>query len=355
MKKIFILLISITALFSCSSNEVVDDIIDDDPKPKELTGKYIVLEGPSNGRTTAYIDNSTISFLSEQDDFGTRARSDIEYEVVSDTEIDLYAPSTYSWSGNKLTIENDDTKYVMIKDADAPTADEWITPIKPEVKIQQSDFVKDTWRVNDMTVYGNYVYTAAHQNLNGDNVLTKINLNDFSTTELSIPEVSRRSLGYNTNIAYVGSNKFWVYEAGSSTEYMYEFDTNTLEETNRISVPKEPKHIYFMASNGNDLFGFFHDKLKKWNFVDQKWGAYNLDISGQLGGIAIDNDHVYVAEKGVINKYTIHPFKAVAAYNVSMDQRYYTNGMTLISKNEMVASVYNFHTKKNEIVTIALP
>ena len=357
MKKFFTLLISIATLYACSSSEVVDDVIDnDDPKPKELAGKYVVLEGPSNRKTTAYIDGSTISFLSEQDDFGTRSRSDMEYEVVSDTEIDLYAPFTYSWNGNKLTLENDDTKYVMIKDADTPTAEEWITPIEPVVKIQQSDFVKDTWKVNDMTVYGNSVYTAAHQNLNGDNVITKINLNDFSTTEIAIPDVSRRSLGQNDNIAYVGSNKFWVYEAGGSTEYMYEFDTNTLEETNKIHVTKQPEQIYHMASNGTDLFGVFYDKLRKWNFVDQKWGNYNLDLNGRnLHGLAIDNDHVYIAGNGVINKYTIHPFKAVAAYDISMDRRYNFYGMTLTSKNQIVASVINYDTKKYEIVTIELP
>lgn len=356
MKKFFVLLISITALFACSSNEVVDDIIDDDPKPKELAGKYIVLEGPFNRKTTAYIDGSTISFLSEQDDFGTRIRSDMEYEVISDTEIDLYVPFTYSWNGDKLTIENDDIKYVLIKEADVPTADEWVTPIEPVVKIQQSDFVKEDWRVYDMTYAGNSVYTATHQNVNGDNAITKINLNDFSTTETPVPHTSRTSLGYNDNIAYVGSNKFWVYGAGSSTEYMYEFDTNTLEETNRIPVTKQPKDIYHMASNGTDLFGVFYDKLKKWNFVDQKWDAYYRDLDGRdLDGLAIDNDHVYIAGNGVINKYSIDPFEAVAAYDISMDGKYSSFGMTLTSKNQIVVSVHNFDTNKGEIVTIALP
>ena len=352
MKKIPILFISITILFACSKSDVIDDI----SKAKKLAGKYVMTEGPFTRPTSVYIDDSKISFLSVSNDYGTRTRDDKEIDILSDSEIKIVgATHTVAWNGDKLTLDNGNFKYVLIKDSDAPTAEQWVTTINLESKIKQSTFVKqaENPRVYDLTFYNGFVYTSGHENLKGKYVLTKINLSDFSTTQVPIPNDNITTLGYGDNIEYVGSNKFWVYEWGNPDDYMYEFEEHTLKETKKILMPNKFDYGYQLAYNGSDLYGAIGTGIRKWNFVGQTWGP-KIELSGRFG-LTLDNEYLYTSDGNIIHKYSLNPIKAVAAYNVSKDNKYFLFGMTLTSKNQIVASVHNYDNADYEIVTITLP
>ena len=350
MKNISILFISIIILFACSKSDVINDV----SKAKKLAGKYVMTEGPSNRRTTVYIDDSNISFLSYKDNYGTRTRFDSEFELVSNTEIKIGGEThSVAWNGDKLTLDNGKIKYVMLKDTDAPTPEQWVTTINFESKIKQSTFVNQEDRVADLTVFNGYVFTCGHRNLKGDYVLTKINLSDFTTTQVPIPKENITTLGYEYNIEYVGSNKFWVYEWGNPDDYMYEFEEHTLKETKKILMPNKFDYGYQLAYNGSDLYGAIGTGIRKWNFVGQTWGP-KIELSGRFG-LTLDNEYLYTSDGNIIHKYSLNPIKAVAAYNVSKDNKYFLFGMTLTSKNQIVASVYNNDNDDYEIVTITLP
>ncbi|MEZ5008454.1 MAG: hypothetical protein R2753_09940 [Chitinophagales bacterium] len=350
MKKIFLLLITITTLFSCSKDDAVSPSGD-------IQGRYIVLETPVNYYKTAYIDNSTISLLGEYDVYGTRARYDIPYEQVNDTLITVYNTSTQfsiAWEGNKLTINSGTgDKYVLIVEASTPTAEEWVTTVNPITKIQQASFSMD--RIEDMTYYNGTVYTDGHRNLDGNYVITKIDLQNFSTTDIAIAPANTTTLGYNDNIEYVGSNEFWVYDWGNPNDHMFEFNANTLEKKSTVLMPYQFGSIYHMGSNETVLYGSFYEDIRKWDFVGQKWGN-KIELGTQLlDGLDVDDEYLYIAGNSTIHKYSLNPFKAVAAYDISKNDTYSFRGFTLTYGNQIVASVYNYTTTKNEIVTITLP
>lgn len=355
MKKILILIISITTLFACSKND--DDTDGVQTQPRDLNGGYVIVEGTSNNYTKAYIKDSTIYFLGKLDSYESRALYSNEYETVSETEIKFYTLSySVAWDGDKLTLsEIDGThKYVFISESSTPTPKEWITPIVPVSKINQSTFADS--RINDMAYYNGFVYTDGHRDLNEDYVITKINLTDFSMTHIPVPNGSRTTLGYEDNIEYVGSNKFWVYEWGNPDDRMYEFNATTLEQTNSILMPNQFGNVYQLGSNDSDLYGSFYGDIRKWNFVDQKWdNAIEFGYNNPVDGLDLDNDYMYIGKRGIIHKYSLNPLKAVAAYDISKDNKYRLNGFTLTFGNQIVASVYNTVTTEDEIVTITLP
>ncbi|MBF8150112.1 hypothetical protein ITJ86_09405 [Winogradskyella sp. F6397] len=358
MKKFLILFISITTAFSCSKDDDKTDTPID--QPKELTGGYVVVEGIDNNHPKVYIDDTHINFLGELDSYKSRTRTKREYEAVSETELLVEDRSAMvSWEDNKVTItfDTDNSKYIFIKESSVPTAEEWVTTVDPVSKIQLSDFVnQNPPEIADLAYYNGYVYTHGHQDLNGDYVLTKINPNDFSTSHIPVPSGSTGTLGYGSNIEYVGSNQFWIYHWGNPLDHMYAFNSSTLEETNSIEMPVQFSNVFQLGSNGTDLYGAFQNSIRKWNFIDQIWGnEIEFGHSGPRYGLDLDSNYLYIGSNRTIHKYDLSTFKAVAAYDVSMDNKYVLTGFTLVSDNHLVASVYNFDDTTYEIVSIELP
>lgn len=356
MRKIAILFITTTAfLFSCSTD---DEVV---PSSNDLAGRYVILETPDNDIKSVYANDSTLSFLGVRGRFGTRTRVDRNYEMVSEKEILIdNTPYSVDWDENKLSLlESDGTPYlVLLREASRPTAEEWVTTIDPESKIQQSTFVDQTRgeKISDMTYYNGYVYTNAHRDLEDENVLTEINPIDFSITQLPIPLESKYVFERNDNISYVGSNKFWVYNSGGSEEHMYEYNVNSLEETNNILMPERLGSLYQLGSNGTRLFGTFIKSVREWNFVEQKWGnEIDLGILNPTNGINLDNEYLYVGSYSTIHKYSLNPLKAVGAYDIYEDGKYKILCFTITSNKQVVASVLNFESSENEIVTFTLP
>ena len=351
MKKLIVLLVIVTALFSCSKN---DDSPSDPAGPVDIKGKYLVLTSTSSLDKYAYIDDDYISLLSEVGFYGTRFRNDLEYTRVSDTELTIYSNSfSISFIGNKLILDGGIAgKYEFITESSAPTANEWVTKINPEVMLQQSSFAMDA--IADMAYYGGFVYTDGHRDLGGNYVITKIDPQTGTIQDLAIAPANTTTLGYEDNIEYVGSNEFWVYQRGGANDIMYEFDTS-FNNTNTVIMPFLYGNVYHLGSNESELWGSFYSEIRKYDFVAQQWGN-KVDLNVQLlDGLDVNNEYLYISGQGIIHKYSLNPFKAVASYDISMDNKYILNGFTLTNGNQIIASAYNYNTTKFEILKNTLP
>lgn len=348
------LLITFISVLSCSKKDNKSDV----PvpvAPKTLAGSYVVLDGFSANTKSVYIDDKIFSVLSERENYATRGRSDSPIKIVSETEVLINTiPFSVSWDNNKLTLTYSTIKYVLLKESSMPSAEEWVTTIDPVFRIEQPTFITGN-PIEDLAYYNGFVYTSGHADLNSKYVLTKINPSDFSHTDIPIPAGNVSSLGYSENVEYVGSNKFWVYDWGSTTDNMFEFSANSLEKTKTILMPNQFGYLYQLGGNETALYGAFKQEIRKWDFIDQKWGNKIQLGEDYTNGLDVDDEYMYVGKRDLIHKYSLNTLKAVGAYNISMNNKYLLNGFTLVGKNKLVASVYNFETQKNEIVSITLP
>lgn len=346
MKKLALLFISILALASCSKEDVLSQY--------QLVGKYIVVEGQYSSEKYFEIDDDNTYSFGEVDNYGTRFKETRPYAQDNDSTITIYSQKySVKWDNDKLTLDNGlGVKYVLIKETSIPNANDWVVDVDP-IYLMNTESLS-TNRINDLTFYNGYVYTDGHANLSDDYVLTKINLQTLATTDIPIAPSNITTLGYENNIEYVGSNEFWVYNWGNPNDNMYEFNASTLEKTNTVQMPYQFGSVYHIGSNENEIWGSFYDDIRKYDFVGQKWGN-KIELGVQLlDGLDVDQNYLYISGNGMIHKYSLNPFKAVAAYDVSMD-KYRLNGFTLTYGNEIMASAYNYNTTKNEFVKITLP
>lgn len=348
MKKIIVLFIAISAIFACSKKD--DDTVDPIPQTRDLNGGYVVVEGGSNGYNKAYIVDSKIYLLGKVDRYDSRAMYYLDYEMVSDTEIKIYTLNySVSWAGDKLTLSEigGTQKLVFIAESSTPLPSEWVITVDPVSKIDVSTFTNN--RIEDMTYYRGFVYTNGHQDLNDVNVVTKINPIDFSIEQIPV--------NYSQdNIEHVGSDKFWTYYWGNPDDSMFEYNADTLARTNEYLMPYQTGNAYHLGSNGTDLYGAFYNGIRKWSFVDQIWGSeIEFGYVNPTGGLDLSANHLFLGAGGIIHKYSLDTFKAVAAYDISMGGKYGLRGLTLTYNNNLVASVFNYETRKYEIVNITLP
>ncbi len=354
MKKILALFIVSMVLYACSKKD--DETIDPIPQTRDLNGGYIVVEGSSNGYTKAYIVDSKIYFLGKVDRYDSRGLYHLDYEMVSDTEMKIYHFSfAVSWEGDKLTLTEigGTQKLVFIAESSTPLPSEWVITVDPVSKIDQSTFTND--RIADMTYYRGFVYTHGHRDLNDDYAISKINITDFSLTNIPLINEST-TLASKINIEHVGSNKFWLYYWGNPNDYMYEFNADTFALTDKHLMPYQTGNAYHLGSNGTDLYGSFYNGIRKWSFVDQIWeDEIEFGFVNSTDGLDLSATHLYLGVGSIIQKYDLNTFKAVAAYNVSMDGKYQLNGFTLTYDNNLVASMRNVETNMYEIVSITLP
>ena len=354
MKKIEVLFIVSLVVFACSKKD--DETIDPIPQTRDLNGGYIVVEGASNDYTKAYIVDSKIYFLGKVDRYDSRAMYNLAYEMVNDTELNIYTfRFSVSWEGDKLILSEigGTQKLVFIAESSTPLPSEWVITVDPVSKIDQSTFTNGS--IKDMTYYRGFVYTNGHKDLNDVNVLTKIDPTDFTRSSITLADEAW-PLANEPNIEYVGSTKFWCYYWGNPQDYMYEFNADTFARTNENLMPNQTGYAYHLGSNGTDLYGTFNQSIRKWSFVDQTWGSeIKFGIVNPYGGLDLSANHLFLGFDGIIQKYDLDTFKAVAAYDISMNGKYNLQGFTLTNNNTMVASVRNLETNSYEIVRITLP
>lgn len=354
MKKILVLFIVSTVLYACSKKD--DETVDPIPQTRDLNGGYVVVEGSSNGYSKAYIVDSKIYFLGKVDRYDSRAMYNLAYEMVSDTELNIYTfRFSVSWEGDKLTLTEigGTQKMVFIAESSTPLPSEWVITVDPVSKIDQSTFTNG--RIADMTYYRGFVYTHGHRDLNDEYAISKINTTDFSLTNIPLINESA-TLALAANIEHVGSDKFWLYYWGNPQDYMYEFNADTLARTDEHLMPYQTGNAYHLGSNGTDLYGAFNQSIRKWSFVDQTWGSeIEFGFVNSTDGLDLSATHLYLGSGSIIQKYDLDTFKAVAAYNVSMGGKYQLNGFTLTNNSTMVASMRNVETDTYEIVSITLP
>lgn len=361
MRSFIVTLLIATTLLSCSNN---DDPINEPleqgdpinpPVPVSIVGKYTNLSSQDSQTIYAQIDEENISFFGDIGDYATRLRGDIEYTQLNDSTLIIYDTQyAFSWDDDVLTIANGNaSSYVLKIDPSIPNVDDWVTPVVPEFMVQQESF--STENIKDLTFYQGHVYTNAHENLNGDTVITKINVENGSIEQLPI-STSVSTILRNKNITYNGNDRFLVSHTISHRNIaLFEFDPTFNTPTNTTPIGNGNVNTSHIGSDGINLWVNHYNTISKYDPVNHLWGD-SIDLGIRpIEGVDVDNNHLYLGINNSIQKYTQEPLEAVAAYDIFGDNVYGLNGFTFISENEVIASVYNISIFKHQIVKITLP
>lgn len=361
MKKIITYLCIVSIFFSCASNDdsIIEPLEQNDPinppAPISIVGKYKNLSSNYDHDINAEIDEENISLFGTVGDYATRSRGDIPYTKLNDsTLLIINKEFPFSWENDILTIYYEGIpEYVFKIDTSIPDANDWVTLVVPEFMVLQDSFSTET--IKDLTFYEGHVYTNAHENLNGDTVITKINVENGSIEQLPI-STSVSTILRSKNITYNSNDRFLVSHSISHRNIaLFEFDPTFSTPTSTTPIGNGNVNTNHIGSDGINLWVNHYNNISKYDPVNHEWGEI-IDLGIRpIKGIDVDNNYLYLGISNTIQRYTQDPLNAIAAYDIFGDNVYALYGFTFISENEVIASVYNISIFKYEIVKITLP
>ena len=322
-----------------------------------LMGKYIVLEGINPDHRYVEITESEFTILTLFGIYNAKARRDLPLEIISENEINLLSVTyNYSWENEKLVIREDNgtVTYKLIKDSDVPDPDAWSKPIVVTKLLDVPAFSSS--RINDLTYYNGEVITDGHQDLIGDYVVSRIDMNSLTVTQTPVPAASISTLGYTNNIEYTGNGEFWMFDVGSAENRMYKYAVSDLTFLGSVMIPKVfDQSIYHLASDQDRIFGSFYSYVAELDLDVDEWDDRRELALNATDGLEIANGYLYLASNERIYQFSLTDFTCIKSYYMPYQVGSYSlKGITYVQDNTFVAVIRNGNTSEQEIVSLTL-
>jgi hypothetical protein len=329
----FLILTVFTSLFlSCKKdNDVLPDYF------STLKGNWKFLKGENGDKYLWIYDSRTFSILSS-DKQGIRGRSDgtmlvLENQLVIDKTINESATEIYNYAlhGDTLSLTQPSVKLTLIRDATAPDTSQWIKSLSIAVKTKAP--IND---LTDITFDGSFLW---YGNAYATNYLYKINITDFAVDSIPTSE--------SAWAVEASGNSLWVSDDG--TDKIYKVDKSTGAST------------FTSTALGSWIYGIARDNGYLWCYSNNENTLYKYDttansvelttpIDSRWEGLAMANNHLYVACNGILHKCSLSPLMGIESFQLP---GYYIYGVAYDGSDFWVSASKLVDNAQPEIIKLS--
>jgi len=133
-------------------------------------------------------------------------------------------------------------------------------------------------------------------------------------------------------------------------KYLYRVNPTAGLKDGSTLVNTDAPPINALAYDGSNLFCMTNSGVRQFDFIKNQWQA-EIAVGG-AGSMAGKDGFLYLAinANNVIQKYDPYKYLIVDAF--SIPDNYCANGLAFLG-NDLIASVYNYDSKKYEMIRIS--
>jgi hypothetical protein len=334
----FLLLLAIFVLQGCKKDKDTSD---------SIIGKYVVA---TSGTNFKYIEitRDSINLMLESGEYKQRTLKQHAYTCTRDSIKFNNSIFAYTFINNELAIKSflNNNALTSIKSDLASGGNEWVKP-KTVFNFGEIPGIAGGG-VNDLTSYNGAIITASHNN--GTKYVFKqftFSGNTYIVKEIPVDPSCTSTIGYYDNIEFV-NNELLVYNWDN--KYLYRVNPTAGLKDGSTLVNTDAPPINALAYDGSNLFCMTNSGVRQFDFIKNQWQA-EIAVGG-AGSMAGKDGFLYLAinANNVIQKYDPYKYLIVDAF--SIPDNYCANGLAFLG-NDLIASVYNYDSKKYEMIRIS--